>query len=153
VAAGQGVCQPPLVACGLVAERAELPVLACASAADWEQWLARNHTSGSGVWLQIVRKNAGVAGVSYAEAVEAALCFGWIDGQARPFDERFWLQRFTPRRARSHWSRSNRERVARLSAAGRMRAAGQAQVEAAQADGRWPADPLSSPRDAGMDPG
>jgi len=118
-----------------------LPVLACESPADWERWLADNHASARGVWLQIVRKNAGGAGVSYVAAVERALCYGWIDGQANALDERFWLQRFTPRRPRSPWSRINRGRVEQLNAAGRMQPAGLAEVEAAKADGRWPGDP------------
>ncbi len=118
---------------------ADDPTLAFASAGDWEAWLEERHASAGGVWMKIAKKGSGIASVTYAEALDVALCFGWIDGQKRSFDERFFLQRFTPRRARSLWSQRNREHIERLTAAGRMRPAGLREVEAARADGRWDA--------------
>lgn len=117
----------------------ELPILPFASAAAWEAWLADKHARAAGVWLKIAKKNSGIATVTYAQALDVALCFGWIDGQKRGFDATWFLQRFTPRKARSRWSKINTEHVARLIAEGRMRPAGLAQVEAARADGRWAA--------------
>ena len=115
------------------------PTLSFAAAADWERWLERHHGEPSGVWLKLAKKGAGVAGVSYPEALDVALCFGWIDARKRPLDERFWLQRFTPRGPRSRWSQRNRDRIAALAADARMRPSGEAQVERAKADGRWDA--------------
>jgi uncharacterized protein YdeI (YjbR/CyaY-like superfamily) len=117
----------------------ELPTLLFAGAAAWSAWLAENHTSAEGVWLQLAKKGSGVESVTYAEAVEEALCYGWIDGQSRKYDSVYWLQRFTPRRARSNWSQINVEKVEMLRAAGRMQPAGLAEVARAQADGRWDA--------------
>jgi uncharacterized protein YdeI (YjbR/CyaY-like superfamily) len=117
----------------------DLPVILFASAAEFEAWLEEEHTGSAGVWLKIAKKGSRVSSVSYAEAVELALCFGWIDGQIKALDERHYLQRFTPRRPRSKWSRINRDRVEALIAAGRMRPSGLAAVEVAQADGRWQA--------------
>ncbi|MGN6189318.1 MAG: YdeI/OmpD-associated family protein [Conexibacter sp.] len=114
-----------------------LPILPFASAQAWETWLEREHARALGVWLQIAKKASGIATVTYAEALDAALCFGWIDGQKRAFDETWFLQRFTPRKRGSRWSKINTEHAERLIAAGRMRPAGLAQVEAARADGRW----------------
>jgi uncharacterized protein YdeI (YjbR/CyaY-like superfamily) len=113
------------------------PVLAFASRAEWEAWLARQHTTSSGLWLQIAKKGSGVASVSYAEALDVALCYGWIDGQKGKLDERCWLQRFTPRKARSPWSKINCAKAAELIARGEMRPAGLVEVERAKADGRW----------------
>jgi uncharacterized protein YdeI (YjbR/CyaY-like superfamily) len=115
----------------------DLPVILFASAADLEAWLEAEHAESGGIWLKLAKKDSGVDSVSYAEAVELGLCFGWIDGQARRFDDRHYLQRYTPRRPRSKWSRLNCERVEALAAAGRMRPPGIAAVEAAKADGRW----------------
>jgi uncharacterized protein YdeI (YjbR/CyaY-like superfamily) len=117
----------------------ELPILPFADAAAFEAWLEAEHARTPGVLLQIAKKDSGIATVTYAEALEVALCFGWIDGQKRAFDERFFLQRFTPRRRDSRWSKVNREKATALIAAGRMRPAGLAQVEAAKANGRWEA--------------
>jgi uncharacterized protein YdeI (YjbR/CyaY-like superfamily) len=117
----------------------DLPVLPFASADAWAAWLEREHARAPGVWLQIAKKDSGIATVTYAEALDAALCFGWIDGQKRGFDASWFLQRFTPRKRASRWSKTNTEHVERLLAAGRMRPAGLAQVEAARADGRWEA--------------
>ncbi len=99
-------------------------------------WLAENH-AGDGAWLKLAKKGAPSPTVTYGEAVEEALCYGWIDGQIARFDEHHYLQRFTPRRARSKWSEVNREKALALISSGRMRAPGLAQVEAAKADGRW----------------
>jgi uncharacterized protein YdeI (YjbR/CyaY-like superfamily) len=117
----------------------ELPVLPFASASAWEAWLEHEHARARGVWLRIAKKATGIATVSHAEALDVALCFGWIDGQRQAFDATWFLQRFTPRKRGSRWSQINTEHVERLTAAGRMRPAGLAQVEAARADGRWQA--------------
>jgi uncharacterized protein YdeI (YjbR/CyaY-like superfamily) len=108
-------------------------------AAAFESWLDEHHETEDEVWVRFAKKGAAVPSVTYGEALEAALCFGWIDGKALGLDERFYLQRFTPRRPRSIWSRRNTEKAEALIAAGRMRPAGLAQVEAARADGRWAA--------------
>lgn len=117
----------------------ELPIMLFAAQAELEAWLAGEGTGSDGVWLKIAKKGSGVESVSYAEALEVALCFGWIDSQKRGFDERHFLQRFTPRRPRGRWSRINREKAEGLIEAGRMRSGGMAEVEAAKADGRWEA--------------
>jgi uncharacterized protein YdeI (YjbR/CyaY-like superfamily) len=119
---------------------AELPVLDVRSVAELEAWLEANHaTATAGVWLRLSKKNDPSPGLLYADAVEVGLCFGWIDGQGRKHDDVSSLVRFTPRRARSVWSRINTERAERLIAEGRMRPAGLAEVERAKADGRWAA--------------
>jgi uncharacterized protein YdeI (YjbR/CyaY-like superfamily) len=115
------------------------PILGVPTAAAWEAWLDREHESSSGVWLRLTKKGSDYRGPLYAEAVEVALCFGWIDGQAKSYDVGSWMQRFTPRRPKGNWSRSNRDRVTVLLEQGRMRPAGLRQVEAAKADGRWDA--------------
>jgi uncharacterized protein YdeI (YjbR/CyaY-like superfamily) len=114
-----------------------LPVLAFQDQADWEAWLARHGAESVGAWVKFAKKSAGVASVSKSEAIEAALAHGWIDGQLHPFDDQFWLARFTPRGPRSKWSQVNRDTALRLIAEGRMKPAGQAQVDKAKADGRW----------------
>jgi uncharacterized protein YdeI (YjbR/CyaY-like superfamily) len=119
--------------------RDELPTLRFDTAGDWERWLESWHQRSSGVWLALAKKGAGVSGLNYAEALDGAICFGWIDGQKAALDERLWLQRFTPRRPRGRWSQINRARADELAAAGRMRPAGAAQVEQAKLDGRWEA--------------
>jgi uncharacterized protein YdeI (YjbR/CyaY-like superfamily) len=117
------------------------------SASTWSQWLAKNHAGGKAIWIQYAKKGSGIASVTYAEAVEEALCFGWIDGQAASIDEIFYLQRFTPRRAKSRWSKINVAKAEALITAGRMQPAGLREVEAAQADGRW-LDAYSGPSTA-----
>jgi uncharacterized protein YdeI (YjbR/CyaY-like superfamily) len=117
----------------------ELPVHLFAGPAELEAWLDETHASSNGAWLKIAKKGAAEPSVTYAEALELALCFGWIDSQKRGFDDQHFLQRFTPRRPRGRWSRINREKAEALIAAGKMRAAGLAEVEAAKADGRWEA--------------
>ncbi|MFL5873238.1 MAG: YdeI/OmpD-associated family protein [Solirubrobacterales bacterium] len=117
----------------------ELPIRLFAGPGELESWLEQSHASSAGVWLKIAKKGSGESSVSYAEALELALCFGWIDSQKRGFDAAFFLQRFTPRRPRGRWSMINREKAEALLAAKRMRPAGLAEVEAAKADGRWEA--------------
>ena len=107
------------------------------SARSFEAWLKKNHAESDGLWLQIAKKGCAQPSVSYAEAVEIALCWGWIDGQKKGLDDQHFLQRFTPRRARSIWSKVNIGKCAELTKAGRMQPAGQAQIDAAKADGRW----------------
>jgi uncharacterized protein YdeI (YjbR/CyaY-like superfamily) len=115
------------------------PILAFASQAEWEAWLDAEHQASDGVWIKFAKKGSGVETVVYAEALDVALCYGWIDSQVRSVDERFYLQRFTPRRARSKWSQVNRAKIEELTKQGRMRPAGLEQVELAKADGRWEA--------------
>lgn len=117
----------------------ELPVLRCPDAAAFEAWMEAEHASAPGVWLEFAKKASGIPTVTYGEALDIALCFGWIDGQTKSVDETWYRQRFTPRRTRSRWSLRNVEKVAELIAAGRMRPAGLAEVERAKADGRWEA--------------
>jgi uncharacterized protein YdeI (YjbR/CyaY-like superfamily) len=117
----------------------ELPIHLFADPDELEAWLEDNGASSDGVWLKIAKKGTGKRSVTYAEALELALCFGWIDSQKRGFDEEYFLQRFTPRRPRGRWSKINREKAEALIAAGRIRPAGLAEVEAAKADGRWDA--------------
>jgi uncharacterized protein YdeI (YjbR/CyaY-like superfamily) len=107
--------------------------------AAFESWMRKNHADASEVWLRIYKKGSGVPSITIAEALDVVLCFGWIDGIRKGFDERSYLQRYTPRRPKSLWSRINREHVARLTKAGRMTPHGQKQVDAAKADGRWAA--------------
>src|SRR5690348_6659318 len=111
---------------------ANIPLLHCESVQQWEEWLGEHHPEPQGVWLKIAKKGGGVHSVSYAEALDVALCYGWIDGQKKPCDDQFWLQKFTPRRAKSIWSRVNTEHAARLIEAGRMRPAGLKEIEAAR---------------------
>jgi uncharacterized protein YdeI (YjbR/CyaY-like superfamily) len=115
------------------------PILDFASQAEWEAWLEAEHASSDGVWLRFAKKGSGVTSVVYAEALDVALCYGWIDSQVARYDERFYLQKFTPRRSRSKWSRINRAKIETLAKAGRMKPAGLEQVELAKADGRWDA--------------
>lgn len=115
-----------------------LPVVAFADEAAWEAWLIA-HPNAPGLWLKIAKKTSGIASVDYAGALDVALCHGWIDGQKRGFDADYFLQRFTPRRSKSLWSKINIGHVERLIAAGRMRAGGLREIDAAKADGRWAA--------------
>lgn len=114
-------------------------ILSFRSPAEFRKWLAENHDKSDGIWLRIFKKNSQTASVTYAEALDEALCFGWIDGQKQKHDDQSWLQKFTRRRARSGWSKINTEHAERLIKAGRMKAPGQAEVEAAKKDGRWKA--------------
>jgi uncharacterized protein YdeI (YjbR/CyaY-like superfamily) len=117
----------------------DLPVLELADRGAWAAWLEARSDSSRGVWVRIAKAGSGERSVSYAEALDVALCHGWIDGQKRPLDDRFWLQRFTPRTARSRWSKRNRARAEQLIASGEMAPAGVREVERARADGRWEA--------------
>ena len=119
-----------------VPARQELPVVEVPDRLGWQNWLSANHASSQGVWLKIAKKGSPISTVTQALAIDEAVCFGWIDGQIRRFDEHFFLQRFTPRRPRSKWSAINRERARRLIADGRMKRAGLREYHAAEADGR-----------------
>lgn len=114
-------------------------LLEVSSAQEWERWLSRNHDTSTGIWLVIAKKSSGRATPTYQEALDVALCWGWIDARKRSFDDSTWWQRFTPRSPRGTWSKVNTEHVARLTAAGRMQPPGLRQVELAKADGRWEA--------------
>jgi uncharacterized protein YdeI (YjbR/CyaY-like superfamily) len=116
-----------------------LPIVPFASQRQWEAWLDEHHASAKGLWLKIAKKDTGIDTVTYAEAVDSALCYGWIDGQRASFDETYFLQKFTPRARRSKWSKINRDKVAELTRQGRMKPAGLAEVEQAKQDGRWDA--------------
>ena len=117
----------------------DLPILPFAARGAWEVFLEEQHASSDGLWLKIAKKGSGIESVTYGQAVEVALCYGWIDGQARRFDEYYYLQRFTPRRPRSKWSKVNREKVTAPMERGEIKAAGLREVERARADGRWDA--------------
>jgi uncharacterized protein YdeI (YjbR/CyaY-like superfamily) len=114
-------------------------IVAFASAEAFGAWLGEHHGDSPGIWLKLRKKGPGVVALEYAQAVEVALCYGWIDGRKAGLDDEWWLQRFTPRTPRSRWSKVNREKAAALIAEGRMRPAGQAEVDRAKADGRWDA--------------
>ncbi|WP_413944810.1 YdeI/OmpD-associated family protein [Bdellovibrio sp. HCB-162] len=117
----------------------EKDILSFESAKQWLSWLRVNHARSSGVWLQIQKKGSAEKSPTYAEALDAALCYGWIDGQKKAYDENSWIQRFTPRRPRSVWSKKNTEHAERLLRAGKIKKAGLAEIEAAKKDGRWKA--------------
>jgi len=114
-----------------------LPVMTFESTDAWDTWLAAHHTDSPGLWLKIAKKGAAGRTVSYSDALDVALCHGWIDGRKGRHDDEYWLQRFTPRKPGGNWSKINTERAAALIASGRMRPAGLREVERAQADGRW----------------
>jgi uncharacterized protein YdeI (YjbR/CyaY-like superfamily) len=122
-----------------IATNPDLPIVPFASREAWEAFLDERHATSGGLWLKIAKKGSRVESVTYSQAVEVALCYGWIDGQARKFDEDHYLQRFTPRRSRSKWSKVNREKATRLIEGGKMKPAGLREVERARADGRWDA--------------
>lgn len=117
----------------------DLPVLPFESEQAWEAWLEAHHADSQGVWLKIAKASSGQPTVTYQEALGVALCFGWIDGQKNKFDEQYWLQKFTPRRPKSIWSKINRDKIAILTEQGKMRPAGLREVQRAQQDGRWDA--------------
>ena len=120
-------------------ERAGLPIIDFKDLAAFERWLEAQPAGSPGLWVKLAKAGSGIASVTKAEAIDAALCNGWIDGQLDKYDDAFWLIRFTPRKARSKWSQVNRARAEELIEAGRMRPRGLAQIEAARADGRWDA--------------
>jgi uncharacterized protein YdeI (YjbR/CyaY-like superfamily) len=122
-----------------MADQQELPILELHDPDAWRGWLEENHGSQQGAWLKLAKKASPTKTVTYDEALEEALCYGWIDGQVRRYDEHFYIQRFTPRRSRSKWSQLNRDKATQLIAEGRMKPAGRSQIDAAKADGRWDA--------------
>jgi uncharacterized protein YdeI (YjbR/CyaY-like superfamily) len=124
-----------------------MEILPFRSALDFRNWLAKHHATSDGVWLRIFKKSSSEKTVTYAEALDQALCYGWIDGQLKPHDAQSWLRKFTPRRPRSGWSKINTQHVGRLTKAGAIAPAGLAAVQAAKADGRWQAA-YASPRNA-----
>ena len=117
----------------------ELPTLPFESKKKFTEWLAKNHDKSAGAWLKLAKKDAEILSVTYAKAVEVALCYGWIDGQAKSFDDKYWLVKFTSRRPKSIWSQINTKRVEKLIASGEMKPSGLKAVEAAKQDGRWDA--------------
>ncbi len=121
----------------MTATRAKVQTLSFGSAAGWQKWLAKHHGNSDGIWLRFFKKDSGVATVTHAEALDEALCYGWIDGQLQKLDAKSWLQKFTPRRLNSIWSKKNIEHTIRLCNAKKMKPAGLKQIEAAKADGRW----------------
>jgi uncharacterized protein YdeI (YjbR/CyaY-like superfamily) len=112
-------------------------IMSFTSSKEFTSWLSKNHAVSTGIWIRLFKIKSGVATITYADALDVALCYGWIDGQKKPYDTESWLQKFTPRRPKSIWSKKNREHIARLEKSGKMKAAGIKQVEAAKADGRW----------------
>ena len=118
---------------------AQAPTMAFATLKAWDTWLAKHHASSRGVWLQLAKKGSGATSVTYPEALTVALTWGWIDGHKRGLDATHWLQKFTPRAPKSLWSKINRDKALALIASGAMQPAGLAEVERAQADGRWAA--------------
>ncbi|MFJ3867995.1 YdeI/OmpD-associated family protein [Streptomyces nigra] len=125
----------------------DLETVAFESAEAFQAWLGKNHAVSPGIWLKLRKKAPGVVALDYAQALDVALCYGWIDGQKAALDDEWWLQRFGPRTARSRWSKINRDKVAALIEQGRMRPPGQAEIDRAKADGRWDAA-YDSPRTA-----
>lgn len=113
------------------------PILSFISQDDWEKWLSKNHDISDGIWIKFFKKDTGLATFTYSMALDEALCYGWIDGQANKYDEKSYLQKFTPRRKRSIWSQRNTEHVARLIKEGKMKPSGLAEIERAKSDGRW----------------
>jgi len=118
-------------------DKNELPIIPFESPLQWEQWLEVNHTDENGIWLKFFKKGSSVPSVTYEQALDEALCYGWIDGQKKTFDEQSYLIKFTPRRAKSIWSKKNIEHVARLYKQGKMKSRGINEAERAKADGRW----------------
>jgi uncharacterized protein YdeI (YjbR/CyaY-like superfamily) len=117
--------------------KTELPVIAFVSQKDWAKWLITNHLTSSGLWLQLAKKASGTPSVTYAEAIETALCYGWIDGQKQSQSAEAWLQKFTPRARKSIWSKINCQKALALIESGKMKPPGLAEVERAKQDGRW----------------
>ncbi|MBJ6761271.1 YdeI/OmpD-associated family protein [Myxococcaceae bacterium JPH2] len=124
---------------GSATAKAELPIIGFATPDDWSTWLAAHHDSSKGVWLKLGKKGSGLASIDYAQALQVALAWGWIDGQKRAHDATAWLQRFTPRGPKSMWSQINRDKALALIASGEMKPSGLAEVERARKDGRWDA--------------
>jgi uncharacterized protein YdeI (YjbR/CyaY-like superfamily) len=116
-----------------------MELLAFASQDEFEAWMEANHATADGVWIKVAKKGTGIPSVHPPQALDVALCFGWIDGQRKAIDDTYYMQKYTPRRARSKWSKINVEKVAALTDSGAMRPPGHAEVERAKADGRWDA--------------
>jgi uncharacterized protein YdeI (YjbR/CyaY-like superfamily) len=117
----------------------DLPILPFKNIEEWADWLAEQNDQFAGVWLKLAKKGSEIPSVTYEEALDVALCYGWIDGQKKGFDEQYWLQKFTPRGPKSIWSKINTEKAERLIASGEMKPAGLKAIEAAKQDGRWDA--------------
>jgi uncharacterized protein YdeI (YjbR/CyaY-like superfamily) len=117
----------------------DLPSLPFTSKKKWTNWLAKQHSKSTGVWLKLAKKGSEIPSVTYDEALEVALCYGWIDGQKKGFDDKYWLQKFTPRGPKSIWSKINTSKAEKLITSGEMRPAGLKAIEAAKQDGRWDA--------------
>lgn len=117
----------------------DIPIMACQDAATWEGWVRDNYTDQKGIWLKIAKKNSGIKSVTPLDALDICLCYGWIDGQRRSYDENYYLQKYTPRRKKSLWSQVNIGKIEALTAAGRMKQPGIEAVNEAKADGRWAA--------------
>lgn len=117
----------------------DLPIQPFENKKKWADWLAKQHDKSAGLWLKLAKKDSGIASITYEEALDVALCYGWIDGQKKGFNDQYWLQKFTPRGRKSIWSKINTEKAARLIASGEMKPAGLAAIESAKADGRWEA--------------
>lgn len=115
----------------------DLPIMFFSTVQEWGDWLKQNHASSDGIWMKIAKKGSGVASVTYDQALEESLCFGWIDSQVKKFDDAFYIQRFGPRRSKSLWSKINVQHIDRLMKAGKMKPAGIKVVEEAKKDGRW----------------
>jgi uncharacterized protein YdeI (YjbR/CyaY-like superfamily) len=130
---------------------AKIPIRAFKDQKAWESWLAKNHAAPEGIWMRIAKKASGKKSVTYPEALEVALCYGWIDGLKRPESETTWLQRFTPRRARSIWSQINREKALALIESGKMKPGGLEEIERAKKNGCWDSA-YASPSSATMTP-
>jgi uncharacterized protein YdeI (YjbR/CyaY-like superfamily) len=149
--AGRKVAKPvakgakPATKVAAAAAAVDLAVVEFADGAAWRTWLKRNHASSPGIWIKFAKKGSGLPSITRAEAVDGALCWGWIDGQGKSHDATYWLNKFTPRRSRSIWSKINRARALALIASGDLAAPGLAEVERAKADGRWDAA-YDSPR-------
>jgi uncharacterized protein YdeI (YjbR/CyaY-like superfamily) len=122
-----------------MAPKKDLLIMGFESADRWQAWLEDHHASSDGIWLKVPKRDGSGSGVSYAAALEVAICYGWIDGQKGKLDDDYWLQRFTPRKPGGRWSKINTEKATELIGNGRMRAAGLREIEAAKADGRWDA--------------
>src|SRR6266540_5935250 len=122
-----------------MAKATELPMLPFESKKKWADWLAKQHDKSAGVWLKLAKKDSDIPSVTYEEALDVALCYGWIDGQKKGVDEQYWLQKFTPRGPKSIWSKINTEKAERLIASGEMKPAGLKAIELAKQDGRWEA--------------
>ena len=117
--------------------KTEYSIIAFQAQKKWRDWLLKNHKNSTGVWLQLYKKDSGVKSINHSQALDEALCFGWIDGQAKSHDEKSYYQKFTPRRKQSLWSKRNREKVEQLIKEGKMHSSGLAEIERAKADGRW----------------